>query len=704
MRPTILNSFFEPASNLNGVGPKVQKILDAWLSSDKNGQARYFDILTHLPSGVIDRGDQPLIAHVTAGRIVTIRAHIIAHYPPPRGRRNVPYRVKIRDDSGEMSLVFFHAHEAWLKKQLPIDELRMVSGKVDFFHSKPNMVHPDLIATEAEFSQLPKLEPVYPLTKGISQKLLTKIIGQILEKLPNLDDWQVGQTLLPVGNHEWPNFSAAIKALHRPQNPSVLEPTSAPRCRLAYDELLAGQLALALFRHSLRATSGIPRQFQGNLSEALVKALPYSLTTSQAHALQDIRADLKSTSRMLRLLHGDVGAGKTVVALLAMADCVESGAQAALMAPTEILAVQHFQSLHPLCDAVGIQLRLITGSDNAAARKETLSALADGQCQIVIGTHALFQKKVEFKNLGLAIIDEQHRFGVHQRLTLGDKNSNTDMLVMTATPIPRTLVLTHFGDMEVSQLTEKPKGRKPIITTLLSLKKLDQLLERVSNALQQGHKIYWICPLVEDSELLPMTSAQARFEHLSKRFGNSVGLVHGRMQSTEKSEAMDKFQHGEKQLLVATTAIEVGVDVPDANIIIIERAERFGLAQLHQLRGRVGRGALQSYCTLLFEEPLGETARARLECMRDSNDGFYIAEQDLKLRGEGDLLGTRQSGEKVGRFSDASAHAQLLKLANHDARQIVDTDPDLVGERGQKLRNLLYLFGQDQAIRLLRSG
>ena len=504
--------------------------------------------------------------------------------------------------------------------------------------------------------------------------------------------------------HGFPSFVAALARLHNPENPLDASPENPAWRRLAYDEFLAGQVSLALVRARVRRLSGRPLTGDGAIIEKLRAALPYSLTGSQETALAEILADLAEPERMLRLLQGDVGSGKTVVALMAMARAVEAGGQADLMAPTEILARQHLATIAPLAERAGLRTAILTGREKGRERGETLAGLADGTIDIVVGTHALFQEAVTFKNLVFAAVDEQHRFGVHQRLAITAKGDAPDMLVMTATPIPRTLVLTAFGDMDTSKLTEKPAGRQPIRTVTLPMERLSELVGRIRDAVAEGQKIYWICPLVEESEEIKLMSAEDRFSSLKPVFGSRIGLVHGRMKGAEKDEAMRAFKEGKTRVLIATTVIEVGVDVPDATIMVIEHAERFGLAQLHQLRGRVGRGSKPSSCVLLYKDPLGETAKRRLSVMRETEDGFVIAEEDLKLRGEGELLGTRQSGTPGFQVARIEAHADLLEAARDDARLILSRDPDLQTERGEALRLLLYLFGRDEAVRLLRAG
>jgi ATP-dependent DNA helicase RecG len=497
-------------------------------------------------------------------------------------------------------------------------------------------------------------------------------------------------------------FADALRLSHAPQAPVDAEPTSPARRRLAYDELLAAQLALALLRARMRRAAGRALLAEGRLGEEILAGLPYALTGAQTRAVAEIRADLASSDRMIRLLQGDVGAGKTVVALLAIAHAVEAGGQAALMAPTEILARQHFERMAPM--GAGLRFELITGRDTPAQRREKLARLAAGEIDVAVGTHALFQESVVFRDLALAVVDEQHRFGVHQRLALAGKGEAADLLVMTATPIPRSLALTYFGDMDVSTLDEKPPGRTPIDTRVVSLERLDEVVAAISRALAAGARAYWVCPLVEESEESDLAAAEERAAALREAFGSRVGVVHGRMKGVEKDAAMERFQRGETQVLVATTVIEVGVDVPEATIMVIEHAERFGLAQLHQLRGRVGRGAGRSTCLLLYKGPLGAAGRARLEILRETEDGFRIAEEDLRLRGEGDVLGARQSGLPGFQLAEIEAHQDLLERARAKAREVLESDPRLEAEENRALRTLLWVFEREQAVRLLEAG
>ncbi len=705
MRPPLLNPLFAGASGLKGIGDKLDKLLAQFLRpahGTPGTTTRIIDLLFHLPSGLVDRRFRPRIADLPREGVVTVEATVMRHRPPPPMNKRVPYRVEVSDGTGVLSLVFFHAYADSIRRALPEGETRFISGKIDWFNTEPQMAHPDHIVSAQEFDRMPLIEPVYPLTEGLSAKVLAKSIAQALQKLPELPEWQ-DQAFLQ--RHGWPSFGAALKALHQPETPSSVGPEAPARRRLAYDELLANQLALSLVRANMKRAQGRRLAGTGDLRAKLIEALPYSLTHAQAGALEEILRDMASGERMLRLLQGDVGSGKTVVALLALATAVESGSQGALMVPTEILARQHHATLSKLCDAAGIRIALLTGREKGKTREEILARIASGEIQLLIGTHALFQDDVAFMDLGLVVIDEQHRFGVHQRLALQAKAGGaTDLLVMTATPIPRTLALTVYGDMDVSKLTEKPAGRLPIDTRVIPMSRMEEVIEGLSRSMAQGNRAYWVCPLVEESEAVDLAAAEDRFLQLASRFKGQVGLVHGRMKGPDKDRVMAEFKDGTLSLLVSTTVIEVGVDVPEATAIVIENAERFGLAQLHQLRGRVGRGAGKSTCLLLYQEPLGETAKARLSIMRETEDGFRIAEEDLKLRGAGEMLGTRQSGLPLFRMADLSADGDLLASARDDAQLILNRDQKLTTARGEALRLLLYLFERDEAIRLLSAG
>ncbi len=694
MRPEILFPLFTDVTDLSGIGPRLAKLVA------KAAGPQVVDLLWHLPSGLVDRRNRPPIAGAKPGDLATLAVTVDGHDKPARSRQ--PYKVRVCDDTGFLSLVFFHVKGDYLEKVLPVGEQRFISGRIEEFSGAPQMTHPDFILTAEEFETLPLIEPVYPLTAGLTPKVMTKAVRGALKRARALPEW-----LDPAFQKQrgWPGWHAALTAAHAPEAQADLDPSAPARLRLAYDELLANQLALALMRERMKAQAGRSVTGTGALDAKIRAALPYTLTGAQVRSLEEIRADMAAPARMMRLLQGDVGAGKTVVALLAMVTAVEAGGQAAIMAPTEILARQHYTGIADLARAAGLTVALLTGKDKASERKAVLDGLAAGSIHLVVGTHALFQDDVAFQDLMLAVVDEQHRFGVHQRMSLSKKGRAVDVLVMTATPIPRTLTLTVYGDMAVSRLDEKPPGRTPIATRAVPLARLSEVVAHLRSSLEDGAQAYWVCPLVEESEVLDVTAAEDRHKALQEVLaGLPVGLVHGRMKAGEKDAVMAAFKAGDVKVLVATTVIEVGVDVPNATIMVIEHAERFGLAQLHQLRGRVGRGSKASSCLLLYGTEIGETGKARLKIMRETDDGFIIAEEDLRLRGAGDVLGTRQSGLPRFRLADLDAHGDLLSIARDDAGLILGTDPELKGPRGQALRVLLYLFGRDEAVRLMRAG
>jgi ATP-dependent DNA helicase RecG len=700
MRPAILNPLFAEAHVLPGVGPKIEKLIGKALSAGAPSP-RVLDLIFHLPASLVDRRYRPKLIAAEAGRIATVTVNVLDHFPAARGRKQ-PYRVLTTDDTAALEVVFFTPHEEHIRKMLPSGTRRILSGRIESFSGRLQMAHPDYIAPPEDLASIPEVEAVYRTTEALAARTLGRAVKHALDRLPDLPEWQDEAYR---AQQAWPDFMTALRAAHAPRSEDDLAAIAPVRMRLAYDELLANQLALSLIRDNVRRQAGRVLKSPGRLRNRAMAALPFALTEAQRQAIAEITADMEGPSRMVRLLQGDVGAGKTVVAMAALLNAVEAGCQGAFMAPTEILARQHRASLENMAKAAGVRIELLTGRERGTARAAILSALESGEIDILVGTHAIFSGDVRFRDLALAVVDEQHRFGVHQRMQLqGKGESPADVLVMTATPIPRTLQLTAYGDMDVSRLTGKPPGRRPVETRVLPASRLDEVIDGLKRALAKGARAYWVCPLVEESEKSDLAAAEERAARLREALGIGIGLVHGRLKGAERDAAMAAFKAGETRVLVATTVIEVGVDVPEASIMVVEHAERFGLAQLHQLRGRVGRGAARSSCLLIYQPPLGPTAKQRLAALRATDDGFIIAEEDLRLRGAGELLGTRQSGLPDFHFADLSLHGELLAAARDDSRLILQRDPALTSARGEALRTLLYLFERDEAVRYLRTG
>ena len=695
-RPTSLYRLFASTSSLPGIGPKLAGIIE------KRIGGHLIDILRHLPVSLNDRRARPGVDQAEDGQLATFEILILTADIPP-AKTNRPARITAETKGGRLELVFFRARADWLRQSLPIGERRVVSGRVERFQGRLQMAHPDFITTIEKASEIPEIEPIYPLTAGLSGRILRKAVLASLKALPDLDEWIDVHTLQ---QHRWPSHKQALTQVHHPKDAADLLASTPARSRLAYDELLANQFALALLRRQThKHEDGTGLKGTGMMTRALLAALPFEPTTAQTRVIEEIKADQIADTRMLRLLQGDVGSGKTFVALMAMLHALEAGYQAALLAPTEILARQHHASLTALLNHMQIEPELLLGATKSKARKDIIEKLADGSCQIVIGTHALLTDDIQFAKLGLAVVDEQHRFGVRQRLVLGQKGDGCDVLVMTATPIPRTLAMTAYGDLQVSRLDEKPKGREEISTAVISGERIAEIIERLRQAIASQQRAYWICPLVEETDKLDVAAAEDRHRQLQAILPDiHIGLVHGRMKTDEREAEMAAFKEGRSQILVATTVIEVGVDVPEASIIIIEHAERFGLAQLHQLRGRVGRGAVKSACILMYQGPLSEAAQARLKIIRATNDGFIIAEEDLRLRGPGEVLGQRQSGLPEFCLADLALHADLLPLARQQAEAVLKKGSPLDAPEMQPYVTLLSLFERDNAVRFLASG
>ncbi len=693
-RPEALFPLFAALTSLDGIGPKTAQALE------KVGVLTPKDMLYTLPHSVVDRRRRESVQGVPTQSIATVEVEIGRHTPPrTKGR---PYRVEATDAEITFQLVFFHAREDWLKRQLPPGSRRVVSGKVELFDGVPQMVHPDHMLRPEEAKDIPAFEPVYPLTAGVTQRVMGRAVRSALDRVPELAEWIDRELCKSEG---WRDWRTALRMAHAPEAETAASPDQRDRRRLAYDEFFAHQLTLALARQAARRAKGVSTVGTGELARRVIAALPYEMTGAQSRAVAEIAADMADPHRMNRLLQGDVGSGKTLVAFLALLAAVEAGGQGAMMAPTEILARQHLESLLPLAERAEVVIEILTGRDKGKERAAKLAALAAGDIHILIGTHAVFQSDVVFKDMRLAVIDEQHRFGVAQRMELGAKGPAADVLVMTATPIPRSLSLAQYGHMDLSVLDEKPPGRTPVKTALVSAGRLDEVVDHLRKAVAEGRQAYWVCPLVEESETLDMTAAEDRFRQLRAVLGEGVvGLVHGQLPVADKDAAMAAFVEGKTQVLVATTVIEVGVNVPNATIMVIERAESFGLAQLHQLRGRVGRGSDASTCLLMYQPPLTEGGRRRLEILRETEDGFRIAEEDLALRGAGDAIGHAQSGVPVFRVANLERQTGLMATAQRDARALLADDPTLTSARGEAARVLLWLMEQDRAFRLISVG
>ncbi len=693
-RPEQLFPLFAGLETLEGVGPKTaQAMMQSGIESPR-------DVLFGLPYAVVDRRRRDTIQGADLPTTLTVEVTVGPHRPPRN--KGGAYRIHVEDSQADFQLVFFHARGEYLKKVLPQGSRRVISGKLELFDGMAQMVHPDHMLPVEQARDIPEFEPVYHLTQGVTQKTAYKAARSALARAPELAEWidpaQMAQK-------KWASWHDAVHTAHHPQGADDVAAFSPARERLAYDELLAHQLTLALARQIERKARGISSVSTGALQSKVLRSLPYRPTGAQTRAIEEISADMASDLRMNRLLQGDVGAGKTLVAFMALLIAVEAGGQGVMMAPTEILARQHLEGLRPLAEEAGVVLEILTGRDKGSERRAKLEALARGDIQILVGTHAVFQGDVAFRNLRLAIVDEQHRFGVRQRMELSEKGLGADVLVMTATPIPRSLALAQYGDMDVSVLDEKPPGRKPIKTAIVSTGRMDEVVAHLRRAIDEGRQCYWVCPLVDESEVSDLTAAEERFKRLRAVLGEgTVGLVHGQMPPAEKDAAMTAFQNGDTKVLVATTVIEVGVNVPNATIMVIERAEIFGLAQLHQLRGRVGRGDADSTCLLMYQAPLSEGGRKRLEVLRETEDGFRISETDLQMRGAGDLIGTAQSGLPKFRIADLERQAGLMAVAQSDARALLNADPKLTSDRGKAARVLLWLMKQDQAIRLISVG
>lgn len=688
---------FAPLETLPGVEGRRKNLFQRLLG------IRVVDALLHLPSNLIHYKPIQSILQAEPGENIIIEVDVLSHVPSIR--KTQPYKIICHDGRQPFEIVYFNAIKPYLQKLYSVGSRKIIVGKVDRYLNQVKIAHPDAVVDAANAQHLITHEVIYPLTTGVTNKCVRRAIHQALTHLPEIPDW-LDESMRH--QHGWPSWCDAVIGAHAPHSISDLTLESKCRQRLAFDEFLSHQLGLQLARqHQSRALPGIQQKGNNQLVQRLLALLPFELTDAQKQVLKEIFEDMAAPYPMSRLVQGDVGSGKTIVAFLAMLRAVESGNQAAILAPTDILARQHAETIIDLAASIGVHAAILTGREKGKVKSKTLEQLASGEIDLIIGTHAIIQNKVEFKKLGLAVIDEQHRFGVEQRLLLADKGYNPDILAMTATPIPRTLQLAHYGDMDVSIIAQKPAGRLPVQTKVVSLSRLDEIVMGIQRALDEGAKIFWVCPLVKESEALDLSAAEERFQHLQQLFGARVGLVHGQMKAEDKDTMMEQFIHHSVDILIATTVIEVGVNVPAATIMIIEHAERFGLAQLHQLRGRIGRGEKSGTCILLYGKQLSQVGRKRLETMRETSDGFKIAEADLRLRGGGDVLGTRQSGIPGFKIADFTEYPEvcekLLSLANKEAKRLCHEDPFLRGAKGASLNLLLKIFNRDEAMRYTRS-
>ena len=652
------DDLFKNISFLKGVGPKLSKYL-------KNKRIEKInDLLWHLPYSSTDRSDMVTLDKLEPGKIQTVKVRVKRHNFPRI--RNLPNKVICDDDFGKIDIVFFNSRENYIKAVLPLNKSVLLSGKVNYYKNSYQITNPDYITSINKIDYVKKKIPKYSLTEGLNEKSYRKIIEKVIMNLPDLDEWYDNDTLKKFNFKSW---KESLLKLHNSEINNDLN--NKYRRRLALDEIMSNLMVLSKNRKRFKETNKKNKIFDNLIAKYIVESLNYKLTKAQEEAIKEINKDLKSDKKMFRILQGDVGSGKTIVSLITSANVLENGFQASLMAPTAILAKQHYNLAKKIFEKTKIKIELLTGKTDYKSRKKILAELKNGKIDLLIGTHALFQKKIEFKNLGYIIIDEQHKFGVKQRMSLAEKGGkNCDVLLMSATPIPRTMMLTIYGDMDVSRLLEKPKNRLPILTYSKPEKKIDELVEIIKKDLSDNNQVFWVCPLINDSQILDYSSVTKRYEWLKKKFPSQTSILHGELKQGEKDLILEKFLQKKTKILVSTTVIEVGIDFPDANLIIIENANKFGLAQLHQLRGRVGRGSKQGKCILLFKDNLSKNSIQRIKILKKSSDGFLIAEEDMKMRGFGDIIGFQQSGEKFFKIADPINHADLFVYAENYLEKI----------------------------------
>ncbi len=647
---------FSDISDLHGVGPQLTKYLK------KKKIEKIKDVILNLPYSETDRSKLFKLNQLEIGKTQSIKV-LVKKLNFPR-IRNLPNKINCEDDTGKIEIVYFNSREGYLRKLFPVNEWIIVSGKVSFYNKKYQISNPDYVTKLENQNYVIKNIPKYNLTKGINEKKYRSISEQVIENIPKVNEWLEESF---IKNNKLINWNDCIQKLHKSKD--AMNNKSLSFRRLVFDELCANFLTLSESRRRIRKNK-TPKKFDEKFSKMIVKDLPFNLTDSQKKVLEEINFDIKSKKRMFRIIQGDVGSGKTIVSLLSIINIIKSGYQCALMSPTEILAKQHFDLSKKIFKNNRLQIEFLTGKTEYKKRKEINKNLENGKIDLLIGTHALFQKKIKFNKLGLVVIDEQHKFGVKQRSDLAIKGGDEcDVLVMSATPIPRTMMMSIYGDMDISKINEKPEKRKKIITLSKPEKKINEIWTFIKKQIENGNQVFWVCPLIEESPFLDYSSAKKKFELINNRFKDKVGLIHGALDKDEKNTILKKFLIKDISILVSTTVIEVGIDFPNANLIIIENANKFGLAQLHQLRGRVGRGGKQGTCILLFKDGLSKNAIKRIKILKNSDDGFFIAEQDMKLRGFGDLTGFQQSGLKNFRFADPVIHEDLFKLAENFVKE-----------------------------------
>ena len=675
------NFIFQDVNELKGVGTKLSR----YLKNKKIEKIK--DIILHLPYSETDRSKISELNQLEIGKIQTIKV-IVKKLNFPR-IRNLPNRIMCEDDTGKIDIIYFNSREGYLRKIFPLNETVIISGKVNFFRNKYQITNPDYVTTIDNQEYVAKNIPKYNLTKGINEKKYRQISEQVTQNLPVIEDW-LSEKFIKQNNLL--NWNDAIKKLHNSDESKNNKSKSFRR--IVFDEICANFLTLSESRKRIKKEKK-NKIFNEIFAKRIIKQLPFQLTKSQKKVLDEINIDLKSNERMFRIIQGDVGSGKTIVSLISMANVIEAKYQCALMGPTEILSLQHYELAKKIFKNSSIKVEFLSGKTDPIKKREILSGIKNGEINLLIGTHALFQKKINFKKLGIVVIDEQHKFGVKQRSELAQKGgSNCDVLLMSATPIPRTMMMSNYGDMDISKITEKPAHRKKIITLSKPEKKIQELWPFIKKQVNEGNQIFWVCPLIEESQFLDFSSAKRKFDLINKKFPNLVGLIHGSLKKEEKENIIKSFLNKKIFILVSTTVIEVGIDFPNANLIVIENANKFGLSQLHQLRGRVGRGTKQGMCMLLFKEGLSKNAVKRIKILKNSDDGFYIAEEDLKLRGFGDLTGYQQSGNKNFKFADPIIHEDLFKLAE---KYIYQTDEY---SDQSKYNFLLKLFDKAEIINI----